>query len=761
MITKLHDLATYELTGFKAINPLLANRQEVVFGIENYISSNENKLHLLTDPMNKIGLSPTRPTVIDYTRSDIDCYHIFHNNYNYLPFSFENKETIWDDIRKNTKNIKGSSALIQVLMKLKTTNEWKAISWEQYHAYISGIVMPSPVQFTRSLQYRILDWFPRWFEKPLPIEESLLKLEQDGYMVTIRLLVQGDLKTRTKLADKVVRSFNISRYANGWDLAFVRNKRQFISDMQSRLFKKNNQILCVSELSMFFGGIEVLQNTLKESLKSAKETQEYLKDVSNNVSNSLKDISNVKSDSKEAVKEAVDREIVDELTRAFQEAGLIDKEQAIEVNGIKTGATLIIVDMIKPQRHMFSAIKGKETDLEISLGINGLSIQKGNGKGSIIVTYPRKERQVVELRDLLMSKEFIEFAEKSELPLIMGEDIFGRPLFYDFVNLVHMMISGTTGGGKSTFLVQLLLTLLYQVSPELLTFHMIDTKKVELSPFKNMPHVAKPVIFEPSVALEKLNEMATLMDERYDELEKEGLKNILEHNKKHPDNRWKYQLIVIEEFADLKLLSDGDEQSKELDKIVSRLNGKGRASGVHIIMATQRPQHTIVSGLIKENMPTKVTFFLSGYGYNTVFGDQVKMPFRLLDKGDGCMYWMGNSVEFLRFQSPIYLPDEKKIDSGEEIDLYKAIIDKWSNQPEVSTDEDQLMIQLKTIIATTQETRVEELRKALHVRKDLVNKMLKKLVDEGWLEAPTSTKGGYKLIASPEALESFQNCVDN
>jgi S-DNA-T family DNA segregation ATPase FtsK/SpoIIIE len=742
------DVITYDFVKPELLKSLLVSRQEEVFGVENYINHNQNNLYLFTDPMSKIDLLPKRPIIIDYTRSDIDCYYLNFSKDNYMPFLLQYKNSIWSDISKIKIPI-DTSVFIQIMLKLKRFDDWKDTNYEQYQCYLEGIKYPSRSRTIRRLQYKILNTFPKWAERPLPIDESLMKLEQNGYMALARLLVQGEVNTRIKLAERILRSFNLSRHANSWELSFVSKKRKFIEDMQTRRFINNNQILCLSELQMFAGDLG-FKISLKDIKKAVAEESKGLKDISNNVSNTLKDI--VLDDSV----------IIEELTQAFISAKLIDGNEKLDILSIKSGVTLIIVELMKPQKPTFSNIKNKETDLEIALDVDGLSVQKGFSKGSIVVTYPRKDRQIVKLQDLLKSEDFIKFAEKSELPVIVGVDMFGKILFYDFVKLTHMLIAGATNGGKSTFLVQLLLTLMYCVSPDKLKLHMIDTKKVELSPFKHMPHLASPVIFDPEKAIELLDEMAQLMEERYDELEKNGLRNILEYNTKFPESQWEYNMVVVEEFADLKMLSD--EQSKRLDKCVVRLNQKGRASGIHVVIATQRPQATVVSPMIKDNTPTKITFSLSENGYKTVFGGDITLPFRLLNMGDGAMYWNGNSVEFLRFQSPIDLPDKNKIELGEELDLYQAIIDKWNNYPSDNCEtiqnnqsDSEDMIRLKRLIAETGETKMNELREQLQIDKNKLPKLMHQLVDECWLESPTSKKNGYKLLLSQEAREDYLN----
>jgi S-DNA-T family DNA segregation ATPase FtsK/SpoIIIE len=318
--------------------------------------------------------------------------------------------------------------------------------------------------------------------------------------------------------------------------------------------------------------------------------------------------------------------------------GLLKDSKDMVVTEVREGTTLKFIEFLRPEYLYLNKIKPRIPDLQLEMDVGGINIGAGKDKGTMCISYPRENRTFVDLKDIIESKEFKLFGNKSNLPLIFGVDMDGNPLLYDLTDLVHLLVAGTTGSGKSEFVNSLLITLCNTLSPVELELYLIDAKKgVELGQFKHLPHVKK---FAPDF-IKSVSVLKCLVQEtskRYEKFEKEGLRNIKEYNAKYPNNKMNYIVCVIDEWAELIM------RSSDVEELAISICQLSRAAGIHLVMATQRPEVKVVTGLIKDNMPAKVAFACSTHNhYRTIFGVSPKMT--LIGKGDGVINWAGNGID--------------------------------------------------------------------------------------------------------------------
>jgi S-DNA-T family DNA segregation ATPase FtsK/SpoIIIE len=615
------------------------------------------------------------------------------------------------------------------------------VAYDKYNGYLDGIANLSMNHYIQNLQYKVANFFHT--RKPLPIDETMDKLEQDGYSTCIRLVIEGDEKIREKVMDKILLAFNTQRFVNGWEYKQAVNKPRFITDCQTRTFPSQfrSQILCPSEMSAFFGGGEVDKEQL--SLKPVtKLIAEHKPEVV--------------SGYKPLVLDPETEEIVNDLTAAMQKLKLTRGEE-LKVVDFKKNLTLNMISFERPADLPIDKLRKRIEDIEIEMHVEGISFDQGTKKGSIAFMYPRKDREFITLEEMMNTKEFQLLKSQYELPIIVGIDLYGSPLYYDLAKLVHVLIAGGTGQGKSIFENILLLSLTYSLCPKELELYLIDPKQVELSDYEDFPHVKK-LVTDSKKARKELESLIDTMEERYSKLKDAGVKDIQQYNKKYPDDKWSYIVIVIDEFADLMMIDNSVED------FVQRLSQKSRSCGMHLVICTQRPSVDVITGVIKANMMTRIGFTCkSHHDYKTIFDYMI--PFRLLGKGDGVMNWHGNNSQFIRFQSPIYMPPER----NEKNDLHKEIIKKWGfgnnfkqdDIEEIEQDDiDEKYLLLKKVICETGETRNKQLQELTHLSPNKISEYMKDLVAEGWIERTGSKQNGFRLLLSEEECNEFLNNLE-
>jgi S-DNA-T family DNA segregation ATPase FtsK/SpoIIIE len=269
------------------------------------------------------------------------------------------------------------------------------------------------------------------------------------------------------------------------------------------------------------------------------------------------------------------------------------------------------------------------------------------GSNTVGIELPNNIRENVYLSEILSNSDFKK--REIKLPIALGKNISGKPIVGDLASMPHLLIAGTTGSGKSVCINTIILSLLYRHTPDKCKFILIDPKMLELSTYEGIPHLLCPVITEAKKAASVLGWVVKEMESRYRLMTKEGVRNIDGYNTKHK-LPMPYIVVVVDEMSDLMLVA-----GKEIENYIQKLSQMARAAGIHIIMATQRPSVDVITGTIKANFPTRISFQVtSKIDSRTILGEQGAE--QLLGKGD--MLYMSSANRIVRIHAPFVSDNE-------------------------------------------------------------------------------------------------------
>ncbi|MGB8519889.1 MAG: DNA translocase FtsK [Candidatus Tumulicola sp.] len=320
--------------------------------------------------------------------------------------------------------------------------------------------------------------------------------------------------------------------------------------------------------------------------------------------------------------------VVDESNRAhLLEDTLASFGVGAKVVHIERGPSITRYEL-RPERGVkISRIASLADDLALALAATSVRIEAPiPGKSAVGIEIPNQTVSVVAVREILDA-----IPNRGQIPplwMALGKDITGRPVFGDLCNMPHLLVAGATGAGKSVCLNTIIASLLVTATPDQVQMLMIDPKRVELTVFNGIPHLIKEVITDPRLAAWALFEMTKEMDSRYERFAKAGVRKIEEYNSKYPDERLPYVVIVIDELADLMLVAPA-----KVESTIMRLAQLARATGIHLVVATQRPSVDVITGLIKANIPSRIAFAVSSQTDSRVVLDMNGAE-RLLGRGD-------------------------------------------------------------------------------------------------------------------------------
>ena len=271
------------------------------------------------------------------------------------------------------------------------------------------------------------------------------------------------------------------------------------------------------------------------------------------------------------------------------------------------------------------------------------------GKNTVGIEIPNEKREDVTLREIISNEKFTR--KDIRLPIALGKSISGTPIIGDLTSMPHLLIAGTTGSGKSVCINTIIVSLLYKLNPDLCKLILIDPKMLELSAYEGIPHLLSPVITDAKKATSALGWTVKEMNNRYKLMSQVGVRNIDGYNAKHK-LKMPYIVVVVDEMSDLMLVA-----GKEIENYIQKLSQMARAAGIHIIMATQRPSVDVITGTIKANFPTRISFQVSSkIDSRTILGEQGAE--QLLGKGD--MLFMSSANRIMRIHGPYV--SEKEIE---------------------------------------------------------------------------------------------------
>ena len=377
--------------------------------------------------------------------------------------------------------------------------------------------------------------------------------------------------------------------------------------------------------------------------------------------------------SSRTVNPAISRESLQQNARLL-EGVLEDFGVRGEIEKVRPGPVVTLYELEPAPGTKTSRVIGLADDIARSMSAISVRIATVPGRSVIGIELPNARRETVYLRELLASKTFED--ARAKLPLAAGKDIGGTPLILDLARMPHLLIAGTTGSGKSVALNAMILSLLYRLSPDECKFIMIDPKMLELSIYDDIPHLIAPVVTDPKRAVVALKWTVHEMETRYRAMSKLGVRNLEGYNKRVEAARAKGEIltrkvqtgfdaetgkpvieeqpldlsslpmivVVVDELADLMLVA-----GKDIEATIQRLAQMARAAGIHLIMATQRPSVDVITGTIKANFPTRISFQVtSKIDSRTILGEQGAE--QLLGQGD--MLYMAGGGRISRIHGP-------------------------------------------------------------------------------------------------------------
>ena len=335
--------------------------------------------------------------------------------------------------------------------------------------------------------------------------------------------------------------------------------------------------------------------------------------------------------------------------RKFKEVRERDPDGKLKVD--ETGRPVVYHEEVSKKRVRVDQIAALDKDLALAMAAPTIRIEAPvPGKAMVGIEVPNVTMGVVGLKEALASPEFRKMLGKSRLAVALGKGSAGQMLMGDLAAMPHLLIAGSTGSGKSVCITSLISSLLMNNTPRDVQFVMVDPKRVELVPFSTVPHLATPVIMDMDKVVGALKWVTEEMDRRYKVMAGAGARNISGYNAKVDDeDHMSYLVVVIDELADLMVMAPFD-----VEQSLTRLAQMGRATGIHLIVATQRPSVDVITGLIKANFPTRISFAVTSMTDSRVILD-VPGAEKLLGRGD-MLYLPSDAAKPKRLQG-VYLSD--------------------------------------------------------------------------------------------------------
>ncbi|MCH9812669.1 MAG: DNA translocase FtsK [Epsilonproteobacteria bacterium] len=443
-------------------------------------------------------------------------------------------------------------------------------------------------------------------------------------------------------------------------------------------------------------------------------------------------------------------------------ANLLEKLKQFKIEGdvVRTYSGPVVTTFeFRPAAHIkVSKILTLQDDLAMALKAQTIRIQAPiPGKDVVGIEIPNKSIETIYLKEILQTDLFQKAS--SPLTMVVGKDIVGNPFVTDLTKLPHLLIAGTTGSGKSVGINAMLVSLLYRNSPDDLKLLMIDPKMLEFSIYNDIPHLLTPVITQAKQAILALANMVVEMERRYKMMSKTKTKNIENYNekaKKEGFDTFPYIIIIIDELADLMMTS-----GKDVEFYIARLAQMARASGIHLIVATQRPSVDVVTGLIKANLPSRISFRVGQKIDSKVILDSTGAD-SLLGRGDMLFTPPGSSglirlhapfvtekeietiVEFLKVQREVvYDPSFLSEPSGSTVSESPAL--SMSDSKGGDGDFDELYEEAKAVVLNDKKTSISYLQRKLQIGYNRSARIIEQLEMMGVISAP-NTKGQREIL---------------
>ncbi len=488
----------------------------------------------------------------------------------------------------------------------------------------------------------------------------------------------------------------------------------------NNILKKHDQNIDTSENGMYYDKSEKGTNYLSPSLE--------ILEADNQLSKSDNGKENIKANS-------------DLLEKVFEDFNI-----DIQVVNVKLGPVVTLFEILPAAGIKINTIINLADDISRSMGVGAVRIAQIFGTQFLGVEVPNEKRETITIKELLSNDNFKNTLYK--IPLCIGKDISGNIEVIDLSKTPHLLVAGTTGSGKSVFINTLLASILYKFSPEDLRLILIDPKMLELSVYNDIAHLLTPVVTEPRKAIITLKWVCKEMERRYALMNEENTRSLEGYNQKSIE-KLPYIVVFIDEMADLMMTA-----GKEVEHYVQRLAQMARACGIHLVMATQRPSVDIITGSIKANFPSRISFQVaSKYDSRTVLGEIGAE--QLLGNGDMLMSKNGGNI--IRYQSAFITDNEvnkliKEIKRNRDVnylDELNEIIRSNDENFESLTEEDEALISKAIdLIKSTNKASTSFLQRNFQIGYNKAARIMETLEKRGVVSEPNHTGKREVLINS-------------
>lgn len=687
-----------------------------IYSIEQYSSGDYSEVYLSSPSFDKFQYQKvSKKWEFDKDIANVSVYELVLEKPMFMPLDTNNFADLLNKVAKKCN----FPVFLQVLLSKRRDN-WRETAISQYESFLKGnenFINFKPIDRIQEGLLKVFNKIGGFKLERDPIDEIEKKILQENVRFECRLVL-FDSEKEGELIREIYSVVDDLTLFNRWELKKVKDVEDMLDRINRRRFSLGsvNQLLSQQEVYSLLcdsGQVHV------ETKLNTSRAISLIKTMNDNTllqkAISLMPKSNVEN-------KEVDQEKVTQLNNVLKRVGITKK--TLKANEVYQGSTILKVQLTLPPDIMYSSVKKKLVDIQAALGNESVSIEIGDKPDTVNIFIPIEKRSVLYIANILNSPEFNEFKKESHLPFIIGDSANGGYIFGCLSKFRHILVAGTSGSGKSFFVNLILLSLILNVPSDHLLLYLVDPKMVEFTQFEGFPQT-KEIITDMKKANNLLISLCEEMDNRYEMLSKEKVKDIQSYNLK-ANEKLPFIVVAIDELADLMMVNG------EVEDQIVRIAQKGRACGIHLILATQRPSVDVVTGLIKANMPVRFAFkTTSGVDSKTVI-DTVGAE-KLMGLGDGLARVEGSQREIERFQAPALTLDKTEEDEiFEELKLLYTDLPSSERELTVSTVVNPID-KLRQIISETGKTKVSDLQEEMGIAIGKVTDLMKQLVDEGFL----------------------------
>lgn len=413
-----------------------------------------------------------------------------------------------------------------------------------------------------------------------------------------------------------------------------------------------------------------------------------------------------------------------------------------------------------------SKITNLADDIALRLAAASVRIEQIPGKSAIGIEVPNKELEGVQLREVLENAKFDK--AKSKLTVGLGMDIGGQGIFADLGKMPHLLVAGATGSGKSVCINTLITSILFKAKPDEVKFILVDPKMVELSNYNGIPHLMVPVVTDAKKAASVLNWSVQEMEKRYSKFAEKGVRNMQGYNDSFPDDKMPAIVIIIDELADLMMVAPHD-----VEDAICRLAQKARAAGIHMVLATQRPSVDVITGIIKANVPSRISFAVSSQIDSRTILDRSGAE-KLLGRGDMLFFPIGASkprrvqgafisdeeveklLDFIRAQGQEMEPNEE-IEAFTQKEMSEAAEEDSGKGARSAPKTDALLADAVNLVMSTGQASASSIQRRFHIGFTRAGRLIDTMEELNIVGPNVGSKPREILMTSDEALEVLAN----